>query len=66
MKPKILVTEKIHKNALDLAATFADVSLETNLTPEDLIRKIPEYDALIVRSATKVTAGVINAGKTLR
>lgn len=66
MKPKILITEKIHKNALDLAATFADVTVEANMTPHDLIKKIPEYDALIVRSATKVTKEVIAAGKNLK
>ncbi len=66
MKPKILVAEKIHKNALDLAATYADVSLETNLTPQELIKRIPDYDALVVRSATKVTKEVINAAKNLK
>ena len=66
MKPKILVAEKIHKNALDLAATFAEVSVEAGLTPQELIKKIPNYDALIVRSATKVTKDVINAGKNLK
>jgi D-3-phosphoglycerate dehydrogenase len=66
MKPKILVAEKIHKNALDLAATYADVTLETNLTPQDLVRKIPGYDALVVRSATKVTKEVINAAGNLK
>ncbi len=66
MKPKILVAEKIHKNALDLAATFAEVSVEAGLTPQELIRRIPGFDALIVRSATKVTREVINAGKNLK
>lgn len=66
MKPKILIPEKIHKNALDLAATFADVTVETGLSPHDLVKKIPEYDALVVRSATKVTKEVINAAANLK
>lgn len=66
MKPKILVTEKIHKSALELAESFADVTVETGLSQQELIKKIPEYDALIVRSATKVNKDVIAAGKKLK
>jgi D-3-phosphoglycerate dehydrogenase len=35
----------------------------TDLVPEQLIRVIPDYDALIVRSGTKVTKDVIDASK---
>ena len=66
MKPRILFTEKIHKNALDLAASFADVTVETSLTPQDLVKKISSFDALVVRSATKVTREVFEAGKNLK
>jgi D-3-phosphoglycerate dehydrogenase len=66
MKPKILIPEKIHKNAVDLAKTFADVSLEPGLSHDDLLKKIPEYDALVVRSATKVNKDVIAAAKNLK
>ncbi len=66
MKPKILFTEKIHKNALDLAASFADVTVDAGLAQPDLIKKISGFDALVVRSATKVTKEVIDAGKNLK
>jgi len=66
MKPKILIPEKIHKNAVDLAKTFADVSLEPGLSNEDLLKRIPEFDALVVRSATKVNKDVIAAAKNLK
>lgn len=42
------------------------VDLKTKLTKEELLAEIPNYDGLIVRSATKVTADVIKAGKNLK
>ena len=36
------------------------------MTEEELIKIIPNYDALMVRSQTKVTADIINAGKNLK
>ena len=66
MKPKILFSEKIHKKAIEEAEKFAEVSIEIGLSQEDLIKKIPAYDALVVRSSTKVTKEVINAGTKLK
>ena len=65
-KPKILFTEKIHRKAIEEAEKFADVTVELNLGPQDLIKKIPQFDALVVRSSTKVTKEVINAGARLK
>lgn len=42
------------------------VDEKTNLTPEALVREIAQYDAIVVRSATKVRAEVIDAGKHLK
>jgi D-3-phosphoglycerate dehydrogenase len=42
------------------------VDEKTGLSPEALVREIAEYDAIVVRSATKVRAEVIDAGKRLR
>jgi D-3-phosphoglycerate dehydrogenase len=42
------------------------VDEKTNLTPEALVREIVGYDAIVVRSATKVRAEVIDAGKRLK
>ncbi len=38
----------------------------THYSPEDLVKKIPEFEAIVVRSATKVTKDVIDAGKNLK
>jgi D-3-phosphoglycerate dehydrogenase len=43
-----------------------EVDERPGLPPADLIQAIPAYDAIIVRSATKVTADVINAGTNLK
>ncbi|MBN2013833.1 MAG: hypothetical protein JW778_01500 [Candidatus Altiarchaeota archaeon] len=59
MRPKILITDKIHDSAIEEARSFADVDLEFDIPPDRLIKKIRDYDALIVRSSTKVTKDVI-------
>lgn len=43
-----------------------DVDVKTDLTPEQLVAEIPAYDALIVRSATRATREVIEAGTNLK
>lgn len=45
-------------------AARADVA--TGLTAEQLLERIPAYDALVVRSETRVTAAVLEAGKRLK
>ncbi|XP_006822129.1 D-3-phosphoglycerate dehydrogenase-like [Saccoglossus kowalevskii] len=42
------------------------VDTNTKLTKEQLVAEIPKYDGLIVRSATKVTAAVIEAATNLK
>ncbi|ODS42784.1 MAG: hypothetical protein MSIBF_05725 [Candidatus Altiarchaeales archaeon IMC4] len=66
MKPRVLITDKIHDKAIDAAREFADVDVDIGCCPENLIKKIRGFDALIVRSETKVTRNVIEAGKKLR
>jgi D-3-phosphoglycerate dehydrogenase len=43
-----------------------EVSYQPKISAEDLIKQIPEYDVVIVRSRTKITSSVIEAGKKLR
>ncbi|MBN2251350.1 MAG: NAD(P)-binding domain-containing protein [Candidatus Altiarchaeota archaeon] len=66
MKPKILMADNIHRKAIEEAEKFADVTIGAGLSAEDLTRMIPEFDALVVRSATQVTREVMDAGKKLR
>ena len=42
------------------------VDVKTGLPEEEIIKIIPEYDGMVVRSATKVTKNIILAGKKLK
>lgn len=63
---KIIITDGIDKKGEEILrnANF-DLTIQ-KLTPDELIAQIGEYDAIIVRSATKVTKDVIEAGKKLK
>uniref|UniRef100_A0A9J7ZX87 D-3-phosphoglycerate dehydrogenase n=1 Tax=Cyprinus carpio carpio TaxID=630221 RepID=A0A9J7ZX87_CYPCA len=43
-----------------------EVTQKQQMTKEELIAEIQNYDGLVVRSATKVTADVVNAGSNLK
>lgn len=65
-RAKVLIPEKVSPDGLRLLQASLDVHERKGLTPEELLAIIPEYQALIVRSETKVTASVLAAGKQLR
>jgi D-3-phosphoglycerate dehydrogenase len=63
---KVLVSDPISEKGIEImkkAGLEVDVK---KLSPEDLIKEIRGYDALVVRSATKVTEDVINAANKLK
>ena len=67
MTTKILVTDPIHEDGITaLKRAGFEVTQNPNLTPDQLMKAIPEFDALIVRGRTKVTSAIINAGSKLR
>lgn len=63
---KVLVTDKINESAGKIIEQAADVDILPTMTEDELIKIIPQYDALMVRSQTKVTAKIIEAGKNLK
>ena len=63
---KILVSDEISREGLDILSQAVEVTYEPQISPSELIEVIPQYDALLVRSRTKVTAEVIAAGKRLQ
>lgn len=65
---KILVSDKLSQAGVEILKKQEDftVDVKTGLPKEELLDIIPEYDALIVRSATKVTTDVIEKGENLR
>jgi D-3-phosphoglycerate dehydrogenase / 2-oxoglutarate reductase len=62
---KVLVADTISKEGLDILSRHCEVEVKTNLAPSELINIIGEYEGLVVRSQTQVTADVIKAGKKL-
>jgi D-3-phosphoglycerate dehydrogenase len=65
MERKVLVTDPIAQDGIDALASDAQVDVKLRIPPDDLLQTIGEYDALVVRSETKVTADVIEAGRKL-
>ena len=64
---KVLIADKMSERAEEiLAARGLRVDVKTGLAMDELTKIIGEYDALVVRSTTKVTAPVIAAASKLR
>ena len=66
MDERILVSDSIAQEGIALLAQGASVDVRTGLSPAELLAAIPDYEALVVRSQTKVTGEVIRAGTRLR
>lgn len=64
--PKVLVSDPIDQVGIDILSQVAQVDVKTKLSPEELVQVIPEYDALMIRSGTRVTSDVIEAGTQLK
>ena len=64
---KVIITDPIDKQGVKI---LKDAGLEVDerpgLAPDELVKVIPGYDAIIVRGATKVTRSVIEAGAKLK
>ncbi|WP_292407610.1 MULTISPECIES: phosphoglycerate dehydrogenase [unclassified Methanoculleus] len=66
MKYRVLVSDPLAEEGLDILKEFGDVDVNTGLTEDQLVAVIGDYDALLVRSGTEVTARVIDAGTKLK
>ena len=64
--PKILIADPIAQEGVELLRLRSQVDVKTGLKINELVRAVGRYDALVVRSETKVTAEVIEAGKRLQ
>ena len=63
---KILVADPLAEDGLERLRRAGEVTVVSKLGESELIRRIPEFDALVVRSETRVTAPIIEAGSKLR
>src|SRR3990172_8609340 len=58
---RVLVTERIADDGLEILRGQAQVDVRLRLSPVELVQAVEGYQALVVRSETKVTADVIEA-----
>ena len=67
-KQRILVSDPISEKGVELLSKHPDLEVDVNtgLSPEELIKIIPSYHGLIIRSQTKVTADVLAAATELK
>jgi D-3-phosphoglycerate dehydrogenase len=68
MPYKVLVSDTLAEEGIEVfrKAEGMEVDVETNLSPEELKAVIPEYDAIAIRSATRLTADIIEAAERLK
>ncbi len=65
--PKVLISDKLDPLAVEIfEKNGCEVDFKPGLTPEEQLKIIGDYDGLAIRSATKVTAEMIKAGKKLK
>jgi D-3-phosphoglycerate dehydrogenase len=63
---KVLITEALAERGIKLLEQEFDVDVVLGLSPEELLEKIGPYHGLIIRSATRVTAEVVERAQNLK
>lgn len=65
---KVLVSDALAQEGVDVLQSHSgfQVDVKTGMSPDELKQVIGEYDGLVIRSATQVTADVIECAKKLK
>lgn len=63
---KVLVKEKIANTGVELLRQNFEVDLGLDWDDGELAQRLPDYDAILIRSATKMTPELIEAGTRLK
>lgn len=65
---KVLVSDSLAEEGIEILqqAEGIEVDVKVGLSPQELKEIIPDYHGLVIRSATKVTAEIIDAAKNLK
>lgn len=63
---KVLIADPIAKEGIEALKSEAEVDIKLGLKPEELRDIVSSYEALVVRSETRVTADIIRAGEKLQ
>ena len=65
--PKVLISDKLSQDAVKVFEDRGvDVDFKAGIDKDKLLKIIGNYDGLAVRSATKVTQDVLDAGQNLK
>lgn len=65
-RPHVLICDRIAQAGIELLQQEADVDVKTGLNPEELIAVIGDYEAVVVRSATKLRANILEHAQRLK
>jgi len=63
---KVLIADAINEKGIENLKEVAEVVVDTSITPEELANTIHEYDGIIVRSRTKLTADLIKKADNMK
>ena len=67
MSTKILVSDSIHEDGLEkLMKAGYKLDIKTTITPDELVKTASNYDAILLRSRTKITKEVLEAATNLK
>ncbi len=66
MKFNVLVSDPLAEEGISILRGFCNVDEKSGLSEDELVAIIGQYDALIVRSGTEVTARVIDAAPKMK
>ncbi|MGC9517635.1 MAG: phosphoglycerate dehydrogenase [Methanomicrobiales archaeon] len=65
-KMKVLIADQINEKGISELEEVAEVVVDTDITKEELLESIEDFEAIIVRSRTKVTREVIERADKLK
>lgn len=65
-RQRVLVKEKIADPGVELLREHFDVDIGIDLDDEGLLERIPDYDAIVIRSATQITGEIIERADRLK
>jgi phosphoglycerate dehydrogenase-like enzyme len=65
-RPRVLICDKIAQSGVAMLQEHAEVDLKLGISPEELLEVIGNYEAVVVRSATKIRANAIERAARLK
>ncbi len=65
-QPRVLIADAVSEEGIDMLRAHAEVDVNTGLSKEELLQVIGQYDAVVVRSATKIRADAIAVADRLK